>query len=129
MSTMHVFENIIKLFNTNVHDMLDRYWSPDIAVQINGFAIDFNFELAHSIEEQVRVAAPDRKITINRAFVQGEVVAFEASLSFTDSVSGETRNTGWCGFWTIKDGLLVVDHSYFDPGQWPGVPAPDTANN
>lgn len=126
MSTLHIFEDIVRLFNEDVHDMLNKYWSPDISVWINGFAVDFNFELAHSIEEQVRLAAPDRKISIVRAIEQGGVVAFEASLTFTDASSGETKTTGWSGFWTIRDSQLVEDHSYFDSNQWPGVPSPDS---
>lgn len=119
-----MIDDLVELYNSgDVAGVVDKYW-PHTTVTVNGKTIATDGSEVLAGELAVLKAAPDRRLRITNAVHDGNVLAVQAVLSFTDRTSGATREAHWCAFWTLADdGTVTVDNAYFDPTDWPGVAA------
>jgi predicted SnoaL-like aldol condensation-catalyzing enzyme len=115
-----MLEDLVDLYNSDdVAAVVEKYWSST-KVTVNGHLIATKGEEVLAGELAVLQAAPDRKLRITNAVVEGRVVAVRATLSFTDRDSGAKRTTHWSAFWTLdENGSIIEDNAYFDPAEWP----------
>jgi hypothetical protein len=120
-------DEIVRLYNAaDVAGVVDRYWA-NTTVTVNGRTIATGGRDVLAGELAVLSAAPDRRLRIRNAVANGRVVAVEATLSFTDRASGAAKEAHWSAFWTFADdGSITTDNAYFDPADWPTVPADPT---
>jgi hypothetical protein len=115
-----VLDDIVELYNSgDVAAVVAKYW-PNTKVTMNGHPIATSGQEVLAGESAVLEAAPDRKLRITNAVANGQVVAVQAVLSFTDRNGGAEKEVHWCAFWTFADdGSITVDNAYFDPSEWP----------
>lgn len=111
-----------KLYNDDVHRMVDESYAEDFEVQVLGLLTMRKRETFHRAEEAVLVAAPRRRARIERSIAAGDTVVVEATL--VDPDRGEDWQTPWCAVLRFRDGKIVSDHTYLDHTKWPGFRAP-----
>lgn len=70
------------------------------------------------VETLIKSECPGRRIVIERAIPAGNTVTLECALA--DDARPDFR-LGWCGIYTLRDGLVVSDHSYLNHRDWPGL--------
>lgn len=115
-----MLEDLVDLYNNNdVAAVVEKYWSST-RVTVNGHLVATKGDEVLAGELAVLEVAPDRKLRITNAVVEGREVAVRATLTFTDRDSGENRTAHWSAFWTLdEDGSIIEDNAYFDPAEWP----------
>ena len=67
----------------------------------------------------VLAAAPRRKMRVDHIHPCGETIVVEAVL--LDPDRGDDWESPFCAVLTLRDGMIVSDHTYLDFTQWPGL--------
>ncbi len=104
-------------WNDAVDLMIDECYAPDCVVEdMGGGHVFHGREGLREIEHQMLAAAPDRKMVVNRMLASGDTVVVEC-----DVIGFPPGPAKACAVLTIRDGLIISDHSYGPPA--PGGPA------
>ena len=119
-------ERWAKLYNEDVHRMVDECYAPQAEISVVGRMAFGNGETFHRAEENVLTAAPRRRAHIERMIARGDAVVVEAVLRDPDR--GEDWRTPWCAILTFREGKIVLDHTYLDHTEWPGFRSPRAKN-
>jgi ketosteroid isomerase-like protein len=103
-------------WNEEVDRMVDECYAPDCVVEdMGGRQVFRGREELRGIEHQMLAAAPTRKMVVNRTIASGDTVVVEV-----DSIGLTPEPVKACVVLTIRDGLIISDHSYGPPA--PGGP-------
>ncbi|MDQ1005774.1 ketosteroid isomerase-like protein [Streptomyces sp. V4I23] len=111
----------IGLFNSDSHRMIDECYADDFRVRYIGVGEITDKELYHAVEHQSQAAMPDITARVVRVVAAGDTVVVEGVMSGTDQESNEQVRVEFCSWLTFENGLITLEHSYFDAQSGPGM--------
>lgn len=107
-------------YNHDVEKLVLEVYSHDVHLYMTGGEIHGKDQFL-AVELAILKAAPQRRMRIDRALIcNEETVVIEAAI--LDDARPDFFSP-LCVIFTIRNGKIVRDHSYLDPGQWPGIAA------
>jgi predicted ester cyclase len=121
---LSVAEKWERFWNEDPDRMVDECYAADCEAvdMFSGQAVHGREEL-RSAEHQMMTAMPDRRTTISRRVVAGDVVTVEGHTVGTwtgpflgHAPTGQRCTFTYCALLTFKDGQVVSDHTYMDMG-------------
>jgi ketosteroid isomerase-like protein len=107
-------------YNDDVSRMVSDCYAPDADIFVTGASVHGRATL-DQVEKEIENAVPGRRMRVDRAHFAGtETIVLEAVI--LDDADADYFSP-FCTVLTIRDGLIVNDHTYLDPGRWPGLAA------
>ena len=107
------------LYNYAVERMVAECYAEDCEVRAMGAGTFRGRDMLAKVEQAVLRSAPNRWIRLDAVHASGDVVVAEATLFETPQGGG--WSVPFCAMLTLRDGLVVSDHTYADWSKWPGL--------
>ncbi|MGH7960269.1 MAG: nuclear transport factor 2 family protein [Candidatus Binatia bacterium] len=107
------------LYNTDAERFVRECYTSDCKAYAVGAGVIEGHEQFVQVEKGVLRAAPKRKMRVDHTHAVGDAVVVEAVLLNPDK--GANWQLPFCAVLVCRDGKIVIDRTYADFSDWPGL--------
>jgi len=107
-------------YNENVEAMVSECYNPTASVYFTGGEVHGKDQFLR-LEKAILAAAPGRKMRVDRVILAGDDTVVVEAVVLNDEDPG--YSSPFCAILTVRDGKILLDHTYLEPQRWPGIEA------
>ena len=107
-------------YNEDVAAMVSECYAPTADVYFTGGEVHGKDQFLR-LEKAILAAAPGRKMRVDRVLLAGDDTAVVEAVVLNDAEPD--YSSPFCAILTVRDGKIVLDHTYLEPQRWPGIEA------